>query len=643
MTKKSIISLFISTAIFIITITLYYLGTLERLDLFIYDAKTKLLRSDKEASKKIKVILIDEASLKALEGIAGRWPWPRAIWADLLEFLSIGGAKAVLFDILFTERQGGIHDSALVEATKASKNVYHSMMILREPESEEYKFELGRPMPEDFVSRFSFKKVQGSFRIKPGTENNNYNIPFTDLYRVSKGIGVVEFTPDNNGAFRRTKPLREYKGKYYPVLGIAPFIDDNTRVIINKDSIAINDRILPIDKKGNYPINMYGKVDAYSIGGIFASMQRLKKGEVEDLIINPEEFKDSIVFVGASAVGVEDLKPTPIETRTPGVLLHTSLASNYLMNDFLKPPNKTFTVFSVLIGAFLTTHVVLFSRRFLIKVAFPIGMLSLYIAYSIVAFMMNSVFEVIPFVFSTLTGSFISFGYLTFTEAMERRKVSQLFTQYVSKEVLDEILRHRKDYLKAGAGLKVEITVLFSDIRGFTTFSESTPPERVVEMLNCYFSQMAEIILKYNGTLDKYIGDAVMAFWGAPMPIDDHSERAVLAAIEMLNALDEVNKTLKSKGYDFELRIGIGVNTGIATIGNIGSEKKLNYTVVGDTVNLASRLEGLTKEFNSNLIISEYTYERIKDKITCKSLGNIKVKGREKPVEIYTPDNQNNQ
>lgn len=638
MTKKSIISFCIAAGIFIITITLYYLGILERMEFVFYDAETKLIRAHKEPPQNIKVILIDEASIKAMEGILGRWPWPREIWTDLLDFLSIGGARAVLFDILFTERQGGAHDSALVEATRTSGNVYHSMMILREElVDEENKSGLNKPIPEDFVKRFSLKGVHDSFLTKPGTESNNYTIPFTDLYTVSKGIGVVEFTPDIDGVFRRTRPLREYQGKYYPVLGLSPIVDENTEIGIKRNAISIKNRTLPIDKTGNYLINMYGKVDAYSISGIFASMQKIRKGEVESLIINPEEFRDSIVFVGASAVGVEDLKSTSIGQRTPGVLLHVSFLSNYLLNDFLHPPKKIITIISILIGAFLTTYGVLFSKGYLIRTVFPVGMFILYSGCSLFAFQMNYIIEVVPFVLSLVSSSFISLGYLTFTEAKEKRKVSQLFAQYVSKDVLDEIIRNRMDYRKAGAGSKVEITVLFSDIRGFTTFSENTPPDRVVEMLNCYFSRMAEIILKYNGTLDKYIGDAIMAFWGAPVPIADHAERAVLTAIEMLSALNDVNKTLKIKGYDFELKIGIGINTGIATIGNIGSEKKLNYTIVGDTVNLASRLEGLTKEFNSSLIISEYTYERIKDKITCKSLGNIKVKGREKLVEIYTP------
>ena len=215
--------------------------------------------------------------------------------------------------------------------------------------------------------------------------------------------------------------------------------------------------------------------------------------------------------------------------------------------------------------------------------------------------------------------------------------MSKVFTQYVSKEILSEVLHNYKEYEKFGMGMKGEITVLFSDIRGFTTLSETTPPEKIVEMLNVHFTHMADIILKYNGTLDKYIGDAIMAFWGAPVPMADHAEKAVLASLEMMEALQAVNRELKEKGFEHEIKIGIGLNSGVATIGNIGSVKKLNYTVVGDTVNLASRLESVTKEHNTPIVISEYTYERVKDKIDCEILGNIKVKGREQPVTIYKP------
>jgi len=304
----------------------------------------------------------------------------------------------------------------------------------------------------------------------------------------------------------------------------------------------------------------------------------------------------------------------------------------------MRPPDARLTIISIILGAFLTAWLVLFSKRFIIRAVFPVALLALFVGYALISFKANSLVELVPFVFATVTTSFFSFGYLTFTEAAEKRRVSHLFTQYVSKDVLNEVLHNYKEYLKSSAGQKVELTVLFSDIRGFTTMSETAPPEKIVEMLNIHFSVMAGIILKHNGTIDKYIGDAIMAFWGAPVRTEDHAERAVLAAVEMVESLKEVNRTLKERGFDMEVKIGVGINTGVATIGNIGSELKKNYTVVGDTVNLSSRLESITKEYKTPLILSEYTYEKIKKTIECSLLGSTKIKGREQPVIIYTVD-----
>lgn len=645
MTKKFTISLLIAVAIFSFTVAAYVRGYFEKPEFFVYDTKSKIFRSDKVPPKNVKIILVDDASVKALEGVAGRWPWPRAIWADLLDFLSRGGAKAVLFDILFSEQTGRheeANDLALADATRDYGNAYHSMVLNRETPDDDRKFhdQLGLPLPAEFVQRFALAQVSGSLFVKAGSENNDYALPIEPLRKASRGIAVVEFGKDRDGVLRRTKPLREYQGKYFPVLGLAPFIDENTKISIRPDAIVINDRRLPLDRDGNYLINMFD-IDKvvpypYSIGGILQSYQKMQSGDVENLAVSPEEFKDAIVFVAASAVGAADLKSTPLASSTPGVILHVSLASNYLQNDFLSPPDRRVTILSIFLGAFVTSWTVFYSKRFIIRVLFPLALLVLYVGYSFIAFKSNDVIDAVPFIFATVASSFLSFGYLTFTEAAEKRRVSHLFTQYVSKDVLHEVLHNYKEYQKASAGSKVELTVLFSDIRGFTTMSETTPPEKIVEMLNIHFSVMADIILKHNGTIDKYIGDAIMAFWGAPVKTADHPEQAVVAGQEMIEALKEVNATLQERGFEHEIKIGVGINTGVATIGEIGSEKKKNYTIVGDTVNLASRLESITKEHNSPLVFSEYTYEKIKDKLNCKLLGNVKVKGREQPVDIYT-------
>ncbi len=642
MMKKIIIALLIALSVCILTLSLYLLGYLEKPESILYDIQAKLFRSDIATDSRIKVILVDDASLTSMANIAGTWPWPRAIWADLLDFLSIGGARAVFFDLIFFEkdRYSEENDQALIDATAGFQNAYHSIFIKYEKPDvdEKNNSDLNRPMPPEFVNRFALKQVTGSLDLKKGSKNNDYTLPIAGLAEASKGMAVVEFTSDNDGIYRRTQPLREYQKSYFPVLGVVPFLDNTSTIAISEGSIAINDRKIPIDDKGNCIINMYDKdkVDTYSMSGVFASLQKIRQGEVEDLLVNPEIFKDSIVFIGASAVGLADLKPIPIARSAPGVMLHVFLANNYLKDDFMRPPNRRLTIASILISAFLTAWLVLFSKRFIMRTVFPTSLMVLFAGFAVLSFKANMQVEIVPFILSTVSTGFLSFGYLTLTEAVEKRRVSQLFTQYVSQDVLHEVLHNYKEYLKTSAGQKVELTVLFSDIRGFTTMSETTPPEKIVEMLNVHFSAMADIILKRKGTIDKYIGDAIMAFWGAPVRTNDHPEQAVLAAQEMLEALKGVNAALKERGFETEIKIGIGINTGVATIGEIGSEKKKNYTIVGDTVNLASRLESITKEYKSPLIFSEYTYEKIKNTVDCKLLGNVKVKGREQPVTIYT-------
>lgn len=637
--KKNAISSIVALTILIITILGYKQGGFDKPEYYLHDIQARLLRTDKATDPTIKVILVDEATLKSMDHIAGRWPWPRAIWGDLLDYLSLGGARAVLFDILFIEhdRTNSMNDKTLYSATKDSKNVYHSM-LLRHEEMDDGEHQEAAHLPGEFVERFALKNIDGSPAVKASMENNVYSLPVARLPEASKGVAVVEFKPDDDGVFRRTQPLREYQGKFFPVLGLAPFVDSNTPISIREGAITINDRTIPLDENGNSLINMYGlnRVDTYSMSGVFKTLQQLRKGDDGNLFLSPEIFKDSIVYIGVSAIGAADLKTIPMHPSAPGVLLHAFQANNYLQNDFMTPANKKLTYLSVVIGVVLTTWSVMFSKRLLIRVMFPLSMLAIYIAYALFSFRSNMQVEMMPFIFSTISTGFMSFAYLTFIEGAEKRKVAHLFTQYVSKDVLDEVMNNYKEYLKSSAGQKVEITVLFSDIRSFTTMSETTDPEKIVEMLNIHFTVMADIILKHNGTIDKYIGDAIMAFWGAPVKTDNHAEQAVLAGQEMLEGVKEVNRLLKERGFQHEIRIGIGINTGTATIGNIGSDKKKNYTVVGDPVNLASRLESITKEHKTSLLFSEYTYNKIRDKIPCRLIGNVTVKGREQSVNIYT-------
>lgn len=604
----------------------------------VYDALARHVRASKKAHPDVAVILVDEASLKAMNPMVGRWPWPRSVFADLIEFISMGDPGAILFDILFTENEryykGGLgpNDRRLVEAARAYNVVYNAQQILEDEQDEFNKTLLDRPMPRAFRERFAIKGLHGEKQ----SPSNNFYIPFRELYLASKGVGVVEFQPDRDGVYRRTRPLRQYKGDFYPVLGLVPLLDilKPKNIKVDGKAVYLDNTTIPLDKDGRYLINMYGKFNAYSISGLLASIQKIRKGDVENLMVSPGEFKGKVVIVGASAVGVEDVKPTTMSSRTPGAMLHASFISNVLMKDFLKPARPLMTVVTVFLFAAASTAGILMLSRNYLRVAVPVALLLLYSAFVINGLNNNRLYETVPQVSAVLLSFMASFAYLSFTEGKEKRKVRKMLGQYVSPQMLSEVVDRYEDFLGAEVGGREHITVLFSDIRDFTSISEAMPPAQVVDVLNYYFSVWSDVIFKHGGTVDKFIGDAIMAFWGAPVKTGDHAQRAVRAAREMIGRLPEINETLGVRGYP-PVRIGIGISTGEAILGNIGSEKKLDYTVIGDTVNLASRIEALTKDYSSDILITEHTYNELQGDLGCKFIDTVKVKGKEVSVKIY--------
>ncbi len=638
--KKAVTVLGIAGGAFLLVLLLFQAGFFNKFEYLAYDQAAKWIRIPKAPSDQIAIILIDEASLAALNSSAGRWPWPRALYADFLEFIMKGKPRAVIFDILWPETRfprdakGNLSadDDALVDATAQSGRVYHAMQLITDIEDEKNKTLINRPLPDDFISRFALKEVSGTM---PGTGgSNNYYLPIPELYRVAHNVAVVEFAPDEDGVYRRTRPVREYRGAHFPVLGDAPFLEGK-RITINKNSLAVENLSVPLDADGNYLINVYGKFKPYSISGIFASLAKMRNGDFEDMMIDPAEFKDKIVYVGASAVGVEDMKPTPMGALSPGVYLHASLASNFILNDFLAPPRPGVTVALLLCLSLAGAAGTFYAHFFSLRIAIPAAAAAALAAGYFYGFSHNQLIDFIPPFAAIVFSSGGSFAYLLLTEGREKARVRRMFSQYVSPEVLAMMTESSTDLARLGAGTNEDISVLFSDIRSFTTFSDKTPPEQVVAMLNTHFNYMTEAIFRTRGTIDKFIGDAIMAYWGAPVKLPDHALRAVTAAIDMTKLLTTVNAELARKGIILDLKIGIGINSGEAIVGNIGSEKKLNFTVIGDTVNLASRLEALNKNYGAPIIISEFTYRKLDGKVLCRILDRVKVRGKAEPVLIY--------
>ena len=607
-----------------------------------FDIRSRLTGGSRIPHEDIVLILIDEASLKAMNRSFGRWPWPRSVYGDLIEFLKSGGANKIVFDVLFTENEKdvykstepGLNDRILVEATASAGNVYHSAQILIDDEDQYNTDLLNRPMPDYFVDKFSVKNLTVESEV---VRNNNFYLPFDELSRVSRRVGIVEFTPDRDGVFRRTKLLRGYKSDYFPVMSMAVLLDmiQPDKIVSTGNKIDLEKLAIPLDEDGNYLINMYKNFNLYSISGIFSSIQNIYSGDMEKVSIYPDEFKDKIVIIGASAGGVEDLKATSLDNRMPGVFLHASIISNVLKKDFLRIVPKFWNriiLYGVTIS--LGLLLMLFSSLF-IQIISPPAAALFFTAVSFLTFENNLVIETVPLLVSVFIAWLSSFIILYFLEGRHKRNIRRMLGQYVSPAVLMDIVDGDTGYIRAEVGTKERLTIMFSDIRGFTSMSERMNPEHVVAMLNEYLSAMVDIIFSNKGTLDKFIGDALMIFWGAPIRLDNHGTMAVKAALEMRAGLKEVNEEFSKKGYP-PIATGIGIHTGDVILGNIGSEKKLDYTIIGDHVNLTSRIEGLTKIYGCDILISEATFIELGSQFICRVVDCVRVRGKEKSIKLFT-------
>ena len=345
--------------------------------------------------------------------------------------------------------------------------------------------------------------------------------------------------------------------------------------------------------------------------------------------------KDKIVFIGATAADLHDEQLTPFSRgqAMPGVEIQANITNMLIQGYRLHPLNFGWMALWIFAAALFPAIILLVIKKVVWEAALIISAVFAQTIAVIIFFSNGLVVNFIHINLALILSAVAIFVYRYISGEKEKREIKKIFSKYVSSEVLDGILADASK-VKLG-GEEKEVTVFFSDIRGFTTLSERTTPKELVGVLNQYFSAMAEKVFQHKGYLDKYIGDAIMAFWGAPVGDTNQADNALRASLEMVEALKKLNKLLSESGKP-EINIGIGLYTGPAIVGNVGSNDRLSYTVIGDTVNVASRLEGLNKEYKTNIIIGESTKNKLKGRYNLKQLGAVKVKGREEAVNIYS-------
>lgn len=591
-------------------------------DLKIYDLFF-LLKGRETPPENIVIIAIDEPSLEKL----GRWPWSRRVISTVVEKLTEYSPAVIAFDIILSEPEK--NDPLLTKTISKAGNVLMPVVFFFDKED---------PIPNKIILNSAIKIINPERLIQYfPISSKSVLIPTQTIARASAGFGHINIFPDPDGTVRSEALYIEYNGYFIPSLALktaAVYLGiPSERLLVNAtESIYVGKKNIPTDKYGRILIPYYGGNQTFK----YISVVDVLEGRIKK-----EELEEKILLIGATAVGIYDLRVTPVSSALPGVEKHANVIASIISGKSLKNISTEIAIFFIILIGVLSTTVY---TRLKVDYSFIalIGFLFMISLLSYLLFVFKGVWFSPLYSFGNLIVQFILIIVLRhlYTEK-EAKHIKKIFSNYVTERVVNELIKD-PSMAKLG-GERRDVTVLFSDIRGFTALSEKIQPENVIELLNEYFAAMTEVIFKWEGTLDKFIGDAIMVFWGAPLPQPDHAERAVRCAIEMSQKLKELCKKWSYENKP-TINIGIGINTGEVLVGNIGVEgKKMDYTVIGDHVNLASRLEGLNKEFNSEIIISEFTFQRIDNlikkgvfnSVIFKELGEIRVKGREKTVRIY--------
>lgn len=593
-------SLWLRAALFLLLLAvsdLFFFQVATRLDYPFGDALLRFSAQQRAPDPDIVIVNIDQDSLERMQPEAGNWPWPRAIHAGLLDGLMQQRPRAVVFDMLFNELDVLNENSDLAFNDTLARYPNSYVAVQRHDE--------GRLVPLS-----SLPAALGLRRVGPtGAEQVQMLLPLA-LRQENWRAGVANFLPDADDTGRRYwvyQPLGNWRIPSLPARVLA-----DSMPVPDIDAIMLNWRARTPYRRVSY-------------AELYQDLDREHRSRPAD------EFRNKIVIVGTDTSGLHDLRVTPLDTRYPGVEIVATALDNLKHGDWLRPLSAAWRLLLLLPALLLLTWA--FGRGCnAVAAGAVLGVVTLLATAASYALLQMGLW--LP-LFSSL--AWLWFAYAVFTLLAwrlgreQQMQMVAMFNRVLDPRVVQELVRSGEISKEAR---NCEITVLFSDIRGFTSLSETRTPEQVVALLNRYFNTQVEIIFKYGGTLDKFIGDAIMAFWGAPIAQPDHAVRAVQAAIEMSAALETFKREMADEGLDFD--IGIGVHTGPAVVGFIGSDRRLDYTTIGDAVNLASRIEGQTKGI-ARVLVSGSTRAACGAAFAFADHGEFQVKGREQAVRLYEP------
>ena len=616
---------------------------------------------------KVVIIDIDEESLVEL----GQFPWPRNVMAQMVDNLKEMGAKVIAFDVVFAEpdrtsperiadnlpdgdnieqikeelRKLPDNDKVFAQSIQQAGNVVTGFTRARPEESLRMPYQNSKPT---FLMRNKDDFFSHTFTA-PGVATN-----LPQFSSVAAGNGSFMATPDVDGIIRQVSLFNVYpppndrgvRSNLFPMLGL-----EALRVYINAQARFL---IKPRKEKGDLDTNYTIRIADFDVpiesdSKLWVYYRDIKDDEYISAhqVVNKqkndqirEKVKDKIVFIGTSAEGLRDIRSTPLDIFVPGVEVHVNVVEQILQGKYLKRPEVIVGVEAMIMGVIGLLIILLapFINVILLGLCTIFLMGGMFYgsfqAYTLEGILIDPVYPSVVLSILFLVSVLLSYV----RSEVDRRQVRDAFGYYISPDFMAELTKS-PELLKLGGDMR-ELTVMFTDIRSFTKISENLTPEELIQLMNDFLTPMSDLVMESRGTIDKYMGDAMMAFWNAPLDDPDHARHACLTALKMNEALqpvnDEIARRAKEEGTEpFRLDAGIGINTGQCSVGNMGSKQRFAYSALGDTVNLASRLEGQTKSYGLSVLLGEETARQVGD-LALLEVDLIKVIGRERPVRVYT-------
>ncbi|MBN2352337.1 MAG: adenylate/guanylate cyclase domain-containing protein [Spirochaetales bacterium] len=610
------------------------------LDLFEYktwDLRQQVSARPSEASGRIVLILIDQDSLDwGKEQMGWSYPWPRETQAVITDFCKRAGAKSLSFDVIYSEPSfyGVSDDEAFRRSLTENGRVIGTLALGTEnATAKQWPAVLSDPglsIAGLDEWRSAVRPTMLDFPLA--------TFPASDLAPGFNRLANTNLHQDSDGVYRRVSLFNTFSGHVVPLHALAAYLAGNPgahSLSIKPGELTVDGTVVPIDDEGRAILRFRGPdgtYKAYGADAIIESELRIREGEKP--IVDPPTLKDKHVFFGHSAMGLFDLKPSPTDGQYPGVELHVTQLDNLLSGDFMRPfPLWAQALLLALVCCAAAIIVSAVSKAWRSAIAY-LGFLPLVPALGFAAFPLGFWLPIVPgmvgIAVSLVGASLVSFA----TEGRQKRYLKSAFRQYLSPVVIEQLIAHPES-LKLG-GEKRELSIYFSDLQGFTSLSEMLTPEELTGVLNDYLSAMTDIIQDEGGTIDKYEGDAIIAFWNAPIEFADHAVRAVRAALRCQAELTRLRPIFRER-VKKDLFMRIGVNSGPAVVGNMGSRTRFDYTMLGDAVNLASRLEGTNKQFGTYTMISGATLALTAGAFPARELSRVAVMGRAEPVTVHEP------